>query len=94
MTGLHERLIRDWMTRDPVTVPGSTTVPDAYWLMVEKDIHRLLVGGPGEADRDCDHGRSALSIPIHHDHPQSTQDEPDPFRNAHSAAYDQGTGVH
>jgi acetoin utilization protein AcuB len=43
MIGPHERLIRDWMTRDPVTVPGSTTIPDAYWLMVEKDIHRLLV---------------------------------------------------
>lgn len=43
MAAPRDRLIRDWMTPDPVTIPGSTTVPDAYWLMVEKNIHRLLV---------------------------------------------------
>jgi len=31
------------MTSDPVTVPSSMTLPDAYWLMLENDIRRLLV---------------------------------------------------
>jgi acetoin utilization protein AcuB len=43
MDRLQERSIRDWMTTDPVTVTSSTTLPEAYWLMVENRIRRLLV---------------------------------------------------
>ncbi|MEA1976882.1 MAG: CBS domain-containing protein [Chloroflexota bacterium] len=43
MNSLQERRIRDWMTSDPLTVSSSTTLPEAYWLMVEKNIRRLLV---------------------------------------------------
>jgi acetoin utilization protein AcuB len=39
----QERSIRDWMTTDPVTVASSTALPEAYWLMVENRIRRLLV---------------------------------------------------
>jgi acetoin utilization protein AcuB len=31
------------MTSDPITVSSSTTLPEAYWLMVENNIRRLLV---------------------------------------------------
>jgi len=43
MDSPQERMIRDWMTADPVTVSSSTTLPEAYWLMVENRIRRLLV---------------------------------------------------
>jgi len=39
----QERRIKDWMTSDPITVSSSTTLPEAYWLMVENNIRRLLV---------------------------------------------------
>lgn len=38
-----ETRIRDWMTTNPVTVKSSTTLPEAYWLMIENNIRRLLV---------------------------------------------------
>jgi acetoin utilization protein AcuB len=31
------------MTTNPVTVKSSTTLPEAYWLMIENNIRRLLV---------------------------------------------------
>ena len=43
MDSSQERRIRDWMTSDPITVSSSTTLPEAYWLMVENNIRRLLV---------------------------------------------------
>ena len=43
MDSFQKRRIRDWMTSDPITVSGSTTLPKAYWLMVENNIRRLLV---------------------------------------------------
>lgn len=43
MDSSQERRISDWMTSDPITVSGSTTLPDAYWLMVKNNIRRLLV---------------------------------------------------
>jgi len=43
MDSPQERMIRDWMTADPVTVSSGTTLPEAYWLMVENRIRRLLV---------------------------------------------------
>lgn len=48
MDRLQERSIRDWMTTDPVTVTSSTTLPEAYWLMVENRIRRLLVVDGGK----------------------------------------------
>jgi acetoin utilization protein AcuB len=42
-----QRIIKDWMTSDPVTVTSSTTLPEAFWLMVENDIRRLLVVDKG-----------------------------------------------
>jgi len=47
MDGPHERKIRDWMTTDPVTVASSTTLPEAYWLMIKNNIRRLLVVDDG-----------------------------------------------
>jgi acetoin utilization protein AcuB len=40
MTGY---LVQDWMKPDPITVTGNVTIPDAYWLMVNHRIRRLLV---------------------------------------------------
>jgi len=48
MDSPQERRIRDWMTVDPVTVASSTTLPKAYWLMVENRIRRLLVVDGGK----------------------------------------------
>lgn len=31
------------MASDPITVSSSTTLPEAYWLMLENNIRRLLV---------------------------------------------------
>jgi CBS domain-containing protein len=36
-------LVSNWMTKDPITVSGSVTMPDAYWIMVNNHIKRLLV---------------------------------------------------
>jgi acetoin utilization protein AcuB len=44
----QERSIRDWMTTNPVTVASSTTLPEAYWLMIENGIRRLLVVDGGK----------------------------------------------
>jgi acetoin utilization protein AcuB len=38
-----ETRVKDWMTTNPIAVKSSTTLPDAYWLMIENDIRRLLV---------------------------------------------------
>ena len=44
----RDRNVRDWMTPDPVTITSSATLPDAYWLMVNNKIHRLLVVDHGQ----------------------------------------------
>jgi CBS domain-containing protein len=31
------------MTSDPITASGNTTLPEAYWLIVDNNIRRLLV---------------------------------------------------
>jgi acetoin utilization protein AcuB len=48
MQNLRERSIRDWMTPDPVTITSGTTLPDAYWLMVNRNIRRLPVVDNGQ----------------------------------------------
>lgn len=40
---MEENLVRDWMTPDPITIPSNCTLPDAYWLMMNKKVRRLLV---------------------------------------------------
>lgn len=47
MEHLAERSIKEWMTSEPITISSSSTLPDAYWLMMEKDIRRLLVVDDG-----------------------------------------------
>jgi acetoin utilization protein AcuB len=43
MAGTIAPRIKGWMTTNPVSVNSSTTLPEAYWLMIENDIRRLLV---------------------------------------------------
>ena len=45
---MQTQLVRDWMTPDPITVPGSTTLPEAHDLMKKHKIRRLLVVDDGE----------------------------------------------
>jgi acetoin utilization protein AcuB len=40
---MNKDLVRDWMTKDPLTISGNCTLPEAYWLMVNKKIRRLPV---------------------------------------------------
>lgn len=35
--------VKDWMNSHVITVSGSSTLPDAYWLMLENDVRRLPV---------------------------------------------------
>jgi len=41
------KLVEDWMNSDVITVSGSSTLPDAYWLMLENDVRRLPVVDDG-----------------------------------------------
>ena len=36
-------LVKDWMTTDPVTIRSNATLPDAYWLMLNNKVRRLLI---------------------------------------------------
>jgi len=45
---MHRQLIKDWMTPDPITVPTSTTLPEAHHLMEKHGIRRLPVVDEGE----------------------------------------------
>ena len=40
---MNGHLVKDWMTKDPITIPSRGTLPDAYWLMVKNNIRRLPV---------------------------------------------------
>jgi acetoin utilization protein AcuB len=35
--------VKDWMNSHVITVSGSSTLPDAYWLMLENNVRRLPV---------------------------------------------------
>ena len=37
------KLIKDWMSSPVITVSSSATLPDAYWLILDNNIRRLLV---------------------------------------------------
>jgi CBS domain-containing protein len=45
---MQNQLVLDWMTPDPITVPSSTTLPEAHDLMQKHKIRRLLVVDDGE----------------------------------------------
>ena len=38
-----KKQVKDWMNSDVITVSGSSTLPDAYWLMLDNDVRRLPV---------------------------------------------------
>jgi CBS domain-containing protein len=40
---MKSNLVRDWMTSDPITTRSSSTLPDAYWLMINNKVRRLIV---------------------------------------------------
>jgi CBS domain-containing protein len=40
---MNKNLVRDWMTPNPLTVTSNVTIPEAYWMMVNNKIRRLLV---------------------------------------------------
>ena len=44
----HQTQVADWMTRDPICVSPSTSVAEAYAIMRENEIRRLLVVQEGE----------------------------------------------
>jgi len=41
------KLVKDWMTSDTITVSSNSTLPDAYWLMLEKKLRRVPVMDSG-----------------------------------------------
>lgn len=45
---MEKKLVRDWMTPNPITIVPKTTLPDAHKLMREAKVRRLPV---------VDHGR-------------------------------------
>jgi len=45
---MKEILVRDWMTPDPITVTSDVTLPQAYWLMIKKNIRRVPVMERGQ----------------------------------------------
>jgi CBS domain-containing protein len=44
---MDRRFVRDWMTRDPITVNSRTPLPDAHQIMVDRRIRRLPVVDDG-----------------------------------------------
>jgi acetoin utilization protein AcuB len=40
---MKQELVKDWMTRNVVTITPDTTLPEAHRLMIEKRIRRLPV---------------------------------------------------
>jgi len=40
---MEKTYVKDWMTTNPATTASCTKLPDAYWLMIQKKIRRLLV---------------------------------------------------
>jgi acetoin utilization protein AcuB len=40
---MKSELVRDWMTSDPITISSNCTLTEAYWLMVNNKIRRLLI---------------------------------------------------
>ena len=45
---MKDKLVREWMTPNPICVPPETTLPEAHRLMDEHRIRRLLVVKAGK----------------------------------------------
>ena len=45
---MKQELIKDWMTREVITINPNTTLPEAYRLMTDKQIRRLPVVTHGD----------------------------------------------
>lgn len=44
---MRTKQVKDWMTAKVITVSSHSTLPDAYWLMLENEICRLPVVDDG-----------------------------------------------
>jgi len=44
---MKDQLVRDWMTRDPITITSDTALPHAHRLMQDHSIRRLPVVDEG-----------------------------------------------
>jgi len=44
---MSAQLVKDWMSREPITISSNKTIPEAYWIMVENNIRRLLIVDDG-----------------------------------------------
>jgi CBS domain-containing protein len=44
---MERKLVRDWMTPDPITIHSRTPLPDAHQIMVDRRIRRLPVVDDG-----------------------------------------------
>ena len=40
---MKSNLVKDWMTTDPVTIRSNATLTDAYWLMLNSKVRRLII---------------------------------------------------
>ena len=40
---MKNKLVRDWMTDNPISISSNCSLPEAYWLMVNNKIRRLPV---------------------------------------------------
>lgn len=45
---MRNELVKDWMTPDPITIPSTTTLPEAHHLMEKHNVRRLPVVDDGE----------------------------------------------
>jgi len=45
---MKKKLVKEWMTANPITITSNVAIPEAYWLMVSNNIRRLLVVDEGE----------------------------------------------
>lgn len=45
---MEKKLVRDWMTANPITITPKTTLPEAHRLMLERHIRRLPVVDHGK----------------------------------------------
>lgn len=44
---MNQDRVRDWMTRDPITISSHSKLPEAYRLMLIHEVRRLLVVDQG-----------------------------------------------
>ena len=45
---MKRQLVRDWMTRDPITISSDTSLPEAHRLMTDHRVRRLPVVDHGK----------------------------------------------